>query len=108
MMLDDEHIRALLSRSERIGPAFKALLLQVLTPHARLNYRRALALLKFEYHYAKEQLNEAAKVARTHKIHAPKQFKALIERLSTSNDEQTIPISPETQELLREPDYFIN
>ncbi len=108
VMLDDEHIRALLERSERIGPAFKALLLQVLTPHAKLNYRRALALLKFEHHYAKEQLDEAAKVAQAYKIHTPKQFKALLERLSTPNDEQTIPISPETQQLLREPDYFID
>lgn len=108
VMLDDKYIHSLIERGERIGPAFKELLLQVLTPHAKLNYRRAMALLRLRDRYAKEQLDEAAKVARTHKIHAPKQFKALIDRLSTSKDEQAIPISTETQELLREPDYFIN
>ncbi|RMD95770.1 MAG: IS21 family transposase [Calditrichaeota bacterium] len=108
VMLDDNSIRMLLTRSERIGPAFKALLVQVLTPHAKLNYRRALALLKLEEHYDKELLDHAAKVAKVYKIHTPRQFKTLIERLSRSNDDQTIPLSPETQQLLREPAYFIH
>jgi hypothetical protein len=46
-------------------------------------------------------------VAISHKLHVPKQFERLLEKLKVK--EQTpLPISNETQELLREPAYFIH
>ena len=88
--------------------AFKKLLLEVLSPHAKLNYRRALALLRLSEKYSKEQLNRAAEVASALKIHTPKQFKALIEKTKTQQQEIPIPISEETRQFVRDPDYFIH
>lgn len=108
VMLESRDVQALLERAEAIGSAFKKLLLEVLSPHAKLNYRRALALLRLSENYSKEQLNRAAEVACPLKIHTPKQFKALIERNKTPQQEIPIPISEETRQFVRDPDYFIH
>jgi transposase len=108
IMLESRDVQALIQRAEAIGPAFKTLLLQVLSPHAKLNYRRALALLRLREKYAKEQLNRAAEVACIHKIHTPKQLVALIEKSRTRQQDIPIPISEETRQFVRDPDYFIH
>jgi transcriptional regulator of acetoin/glycerol metabolism len=61
--LDDRYVQDLLARAEAVGPKFKQLLLAILSPHAKLNYRRALALLNFARQYPVELLEAAADVA---------------------------------------------
>jgi transposase len=107
VMLADPAVQRLLERAEAVGPQFKQLLHEVLSPHAKLHYRRALALLNFTRQYPVELLEAAAQVAIPYKLHVPKQFERLLEKLHAS--EQTpVPISSDTQELLREADYFIH
>jgi transposase len=108
LMLESHDAQQVLQRAEAVGPAFKKLLLQVLSPHAKLNYRRALALLRLREKYPKEQLNRAAETACLHKIHTPRQLKALIEKSQTPQQELPIPISDETRQFVREPNYFIH
>lgn len=106
VMLGESAIQSLIDRAAAIGPNFKQLLLDVLTPHAKLNYRRALGLLNFSPKYPSELLEAAAKVAIPNKIHVPQLFKRLLEKLHAPKD--GIPISGETQELLRSAEYFIH
>lgn len=107
IMLESKDIAALIDRAASIGPAFKKLLIQVLSPHARLNYRRALALLRLKEKYSKEHLNRVAEYAITHNIHTPGKIKALLERISSPAEEEAIPISAQTQLFVRDPEYFI-
>jgi transposase len=107
LMLDDQAVQHLLERAAAIGPQFRQFLFEVLSPHAKLNFRRALGLLHFTSKYSAELLEAAAPVAISHKLHVPKQFERLLEKLKVK--EQTpLPISNETQELLREAEYFIH
>ena len=98
----------LLARAETIGPEFQQLLVQVLKPHAKLNYRRGLALLRFKEKFPREQLNQAAAYATAHHIHTPKQFHALLHPAQSPQQELPLAISAETQALVRTPDYFIH
>ncbi len=106
LMLDEQAIQTLISRAQAIGPNFKQLILEVLTPHAKINYRRALALLNFSAKYPAEVLDASAEIARRHQIYVPPQFKRLLDQHRVP--EETIPISGETLELLRRPEYFIH
>jgi transposase len=108
IMLEDQNVQAIIERAEQIGQPFKKLLLQVLAPHAKLNYRRALALLRLKDKYAKEQLNQAAKLAIVHKIHTPKTFETLLHKIDAQQDEQPLFISEETRAMMRNSDYFIH
>lgn len=106
VMLGEQAIQNLISRAQAIGPHFKHLILAVLTPHAKLNYRRALALLNFHSKYSAAVVEAAALVALRHRLFIPQQFKQLLEKQPVP--EAPIPISRETQELLRDADYFIH
>lgn len=107
LMLDDQAVQHLLDRAAAIGPQFKQFLLEVLSPHAKLNFRRALGLLNFTGKYSAALLEAAAPVAISHRLHVPKQFERVLEKLHVQ--EQTpVPISTETQALLREAEYFIH
>lgn len=107
IMLDDQSVQGLLERAAAVGPQFKQFLLEVLSPHAKLNYRRALGLLNFTSNYSTALLEAAAPVAISHKLYIPKQFERVLEKLKIQ--EQTpLPISNETQELLRQAEYFIH
>jgi len=108
IMLESRDVQALMARAQAIGPAFKKLLLEVLEPHARLNYRRALALLRLKEKYPAEQLNQAAEYAAAHHVHTPRQFQALLVKTQTQQQELPLPISEETQQFLRSPEYFIH
>ena len=108
IMLESRDVQALLIRAQMIGPAFKNLLLKVLSPHAKLNYRRALALLRLKEKYPVEQLNYAAEYAAANHIHTPKQFQALLVKTQTEQQELPLPISEETQQFIRPPEYFIH
>lgn len=107
IMLESKDVQALIDRAASIGPAFKKLLIQVLSPHAKLNYRRALALLRLREKYLKEHLNRAAEYAVRHNIHTPRQFEALLDKLKDPAEDEAIPISEQTQLFLRDPEYFI-
>jgi hypothetical protein len=50
----------LITRAETIGPNFKQLIVEVLSPHAKLNYRRALGLLHFQGKFPLPLLETAA------------------------------------------------
>lgn len=89
-----------------IGTHFKQFILEVLSPHAKLNYRRALALVNLRKKYYPEQLDEAAKLALKHNIHTPKQFERLLKNNNTGAQEPIF-ISDETRQLVRDPSYFI-
>jgi len=107
LMLDDQAVQHLLDRAAAIGPQFKQFLLEVLSPHAKLNFRRALGLLNFTSQYSAALLEAAAPVAISHKRHVPKQFERVLEKFKIQ--EQTpVPISTETQALLREAEYYIH
>ena len=106
MMMGEQAIQNLIARAQAIGPHFKELLANVLTPHAKLNYRRALALLNFNAKYSAALLEAAAPTAITNKIYVPQVFQRLLEQLQAPEDR--IPISDETQALLRPADYFIH
>jgi hypothetical protein len=109
VMLDDQAVQRLLERAEAVGPQFKQLVHAILSPHAMLNYRRALALLNFTRQYPLELLEAAAEVAIPYQLHTPKPFQRLLEKLkATQSQPPGIPISQETQELLRDADYFIH
>jgi len=107
LMLDEQAVQHLLERAAAIGPRFKQFLLEVLSPHAKLNYRRALGLLNFTGKYSATLLEAAAAVAIAYKLHVPKQFERVLEKLKIK-EQTSLPISHETQELLREAEYFIH
>lgn len=106
VMLGEQAVQNLIARAAAIGPFFKQLILSVLTPHAKLNYRRALGLLNFSPKYSAELLEAAAQVAIPNQVYVPQLFKRLLEKLGTP--QETLPLSPETQELVRPADYFIH
>lgn len=107
IMLDDQSVQGLLERAAAVGPQFKHFLLEVLSPHAKLNYRRALGLLNFANKYSAALLETAAPTAISYKLHVPKQFERVLEKLK-AKEQTPVPISNETQELLREAEYFIH
>jgi len=106
VMLDDEYVQTLLNRSAAIGPHFKQLIVAVLTPHAKLNYRRALALVNLRKKYYPEQLEQVAELALKHNVQAPKQLEHLLKN-NNKEAQEAIFISEATRELVRDPTYFI-
>jgi len=106
LMLGEQAIQSLIARAAAIGPHFKQLILSVLTPHAKLNFRRALGLLNFGPKYPAALLEQAAHVAIANQIYVPQLFKRLLEKLRTP--QETLPLSAETQQLVRPADYFIH
>lgn len=107
IMMADYVIQDLLARAQAIGPHFKKFILGVLAPHAKINYRRALGLLKLQNKYDNELMEKTAPLAIRYKINVPKQFERLLEKHRAPKDE-AIPISGETLELIRPADYFIH
>jgi len=108
IMLQSRDVQVLMARAEAIGPAFMKLLFEVLEPHAMLNYRRALALLRLREKYPREQLNQVAAYAAANHIHTPRQFQALLTKTQTQQQELPLPISEETKQFIRAPEYFIH
>jgi transposase len=106
VMLGEQAVQNLITRAEIIGPNFKQLIVEVLSPHAKLNYRRALGLLHFHGKFPLPLLEAAAAIAVAHKIYYPPQFKRVLEKLQAPED--PIPISGETLELLRSAEYFVH
>ncbi|MGH7452711.1 MAG: Mu transposase domain-containing protein, partial [bacterium] len=107
LMLDDRDVQGLLDRAAAVGPQFKQFLFEVLSPHAKLNYRRALGLLNFTSQYPAALIEAAAPVAISYKLYVPKQFERVLEKLHVK-EPTPVPISNETQALLRPADYFIH
>jgi len=105
-MMQDNHVISLIDRAAKIGNDFKELIVAVLTPHAKLNTRRAMALLRLLQKYPPKELNRAAKVALKHKLYVPKQFEAVLQKMSFQNAEDNILISEATNEFIRSSDYF--
>jgi hypothetical protein len=108
IMLQSRDVQALVARAQAIGPAFQKLLLQVLEPHAMLNYRRALALLRLREKYPREQLNRVAEYAAANHIHTPRQLQMLLAKTQTEQQELPLPISEETKQFIRPPEYFMH
>lgn len=106
VMLGEYAIQNLLARAAQVGPNFKQLITAVLAPHAKLNYRRALGLLSCYPKYPAALLEAAAPLALANKIVAPQLFKRLLEKRSAPDE--AMPISHQTQELLRPIEYFIH
>jgi len=105
LMMADYAIQHLLARAQAIGPEFRKFIVAVLAPHAKINYRRALGLLKLQNKYSNELMEKTAPLAIQYHIYVPKQCERLLEQCQAPKDE-AIPISGETLELIRPADYF--
>jgi len=106
VMLDDRHVQWLISQAASVGEAFKQLIIDVLTPHAKLNTRRAQALIRLAERYPNEQLNLAAQVACQYKCYVPKQVERIIQKITAASEDSEISISEATQAFIRSADYF--
>ncbi len=107
VMLDDGHVQWLISQAANVGEAFKQLIIDVLTPHAKLNTRRAQALIRLAERYPNEQLNIAAQIACQYKCYVPKHVERIIQKIMAASDDTEISISEATQAFIRPADYFI-
>jgi transposase len=107
VMMGDTHVRWLIAQAAKVGGAFKQLIVDVLTPHAKRNTRKAQAFIKLAEHYPAEQLNAAAQIACQHKYHLPKQLEALIGKMFNEKNEADVTVSEATQAFIRPADYFI-
>jgi hypothetical protein len=106
IMMQDHHVLSLIDRAAKIGNDFKEFIVAVLTPHAKLNTRRAMALLRLSQKYSPQQLNGAATVALKHKLYVPKQFETVLQKMSSQDTEENILISEATHEFIRSSEYF--
>jgi adenosine deaminase len=107
VMMDSGHVKWLIEQAAKVGCEFKQLIINVLTPHAKLNTRKAQALIKLADSYPAKHLNAAAHIACQHKYHLPKQFETILQKISFEREENDIPISEATQQFIRPADYFI-
>ena len=107
VMMGDMHVRWLIKQAAKVGSEFKQLIVDVLTPHAKLNTRRAQALIKLAHRYPAKHLNAAAHIACGHKYHLPKQLETIIEKMISDKNQTGVPISEATQQFVRPADYFI-
>ena len=81
LMMKDYATEYLIQQAKHIGPQFLKLIQDILTPHAKLNFRRALALIRLKDHYTTQQLNQAATYASQYKLYSAKTFKRIISYL---------------------------
>ena len=107
VMMGNSHVQWLVAQAAKVGDEFKQLIIDVLTPHAKLNTRKAQALIKLADRYPSEQLNTAAHIACQHKCHLPKQLEAMLEKMFSDTKDSEISVSEETQQFIRPTDYFI-
>lgn len=107
VMMDSNHVKWLIEQAEKVGCEFKQLIINVLTPHAKLNTRKAQALIRLADRYPAERLNAAANIACQNKFHLPKQLEAILEKISSEREETGILVSEATQQFVRPADYFI-
>lgn len=107
VMMGDTHVQWLITQAAKVGCEFRQLIVDVLTPHAKLNTRKAQALIKLVDRYPAEHLNAAAHIACQHKYHLAKQLEAIIENTLSEKTEAGLPISEATEQFVRPADYFI-
>lgn len=107
VMMGDSHVRWLIAQAAKVGGEFKQLVVDVLTPHAKLNTRKAQALIKLAGRYSSDHLNAAARIACQHKYHLPKQLEAILEKMVSEKTEAEMTVSEATQQFVRPADYFI-
>lgn len=107
IMMQYQQTQHLIRRAAAIGNSFKAFIAGVLEPHAMLNYRRALAFLALAEKYPHELIEQSAGHARYLQLKSPKQLQIVLENLQATQQEQSMQISPQTQQMTRKADYFI-
>lgn len=105
VMLKEASVERLLERGAAIGPHMKAWVLRVLTPHAMRNYRTAMGVLRLSDNHPAGKMEDAAETALARRIFHYQGFKSLLAR---GVEETSIPVSVETEEMIRPPSYFIN
>lgn len=102
-MMNHYSVRNLLAKAGRIGPSTTRYLEALLNPHAMGNLRKAMGIIALAEKHPVEIVEAAARQALAGKLFTYKGFRRLLE---APQGELPIPISPETQQWVRSPDYF--
>ena len=106
MMLGEPVVLNLIQRAGDIGPHMKAYVTRILEPHAKINFRKVQGILRLADKHTYQKLEDAAAFALKHRIFKNKDFERLLEE--KEEEDETIPISPDTSALLRSASYFIH
>ena len=109
-MMDGEHPKYLLERSERYGKAARSFIEEILKPHAYLNARRARGMLDVMAKYENESFFErACNEARRRAITRPSLFKQMIEEeLKQLERDTPPPLSELAMHMTRDMNYYFN
>lgn len=111
-LLGDHAVVRLIDRAGRVGPAMRTYIARILEPHAKVNFRKAQSMLGLADTFGADAANEAASFALAHRLFRYQDFKQLIDEASnaceSAPEEEPIPISPATAEMLRSASYFIH
>jgi transposase len=102
-MMSHHSVKNLLGKATRIGPYTRRYLEAVLQPHAMRNLRKAMGVIELAGKHPAELLETAARQALADKVFTYKGFRRLLE---APQAELPIPISPQTQQWVRDSDYF--
>lgn len=104
-MMNNYNVKAQLRAAERIGPETRALIKQVLQPHAMRNLRCAMGILKHAEQHPAEHVEAISRRARTRGVRQPKHFRKML--AEDSQTELPITVSRRTRQLVRSGDYFV-
>jgi transposase len=96
-------------RAAKVGPLFRQLIRNVLSPHAFLNLRKAQGIVSLADKWSAELLEQAAAYALDHHISVtPMNFKKLLQNLQKKTHMSTqLTLSEQTRSFVRDMDYFI-
>jgi len=96
------------NKAVAIGDNFAQLIRTVLKPHAFLNLRKAQGLLSLADKFDAQLIEQAATFFLNQQLTINyKLFKQTIEKITATQQQTTIPLSPQSQQFVREMDYFI-
>lgn len=103
--------KSLLERAERVGPTFHQMIRELLEEHAFINLRRAQGLLAAaEEGRSPLAVECAVRALLAHGVKAtPAVLRHVLTRLAAEETtRRTLPLSPETQDFIRDASYFIH
>lgn len=104
-MMNNYSVRSLIDKAGHIGPNTARYVETILSPHAMRNLRKAMGIVDLTGTYPADLVEAAARQALAGSAFTRKAFIRLLE---ARQGELPIPISPKTQQLTRQADYFIH